>query len=179
MLTTNNHPRAMLGVEALEARDTPAGNVTVQLAGGQLFVIGDAADNAVSTQQDVFGNIVIFGVNGTTVNGQSSVFVGQGVLRDAIFQGGGGNDQIDVAGLLVIGGVSVVTGDGVDLITIRDVTADYVSAYSLGGNDSLITTNVVARVGADFAGGNGFDIWDFNGVSAGFYLTHREWERIV
>jgi len=155
------------------------GGVNAFISGGQLFVVGDTGSNAVSTQQDVNGNLFVFGVNGTLVNGQPFVSFGPGILTNAVFQGNGGNDQFDVAGLIVTGGISVVTGEGNDFVQIRNVTAQYVSAYMNGGNDMLRTAGVIAQIGADFAGGNGFDIWvNPTGVAAGSYLTHREFDSL-
>ena len=55
---STNGPRARLGCELLESRTNPAGNVSVFVtASGQLYVVGDVFDNAVSTQMDAAGNI--------------------------------------------------------------------------------------------------------------------------
>jgi hypothetical protein len=168
-----------LRCERLEARDTPAGNVTAVLSGSQLYVTGDGFDNAVSTQQDAAGNIVVVGVNGTTVNGQPWVYVGQGILSDVVIRGGGGNDQIDVAGLYVTGGLTIETGNGNDQVSIRDVTAPYVVAYTRGGSDALLTTNVYASVAIDFQGGDGYDYWQNRNTQVGQWGSVIQFEAFV
>jgi hypothetical protein len=157
----------------------PAGNVSAFLFGSQLYITGDGFDNAVSTQQDAAGNIVVVGVNGTTINGLSEVHFGPGILRDVIVRGGGGNDLIDVAGVLVTNGISVETGNGNDQISLRNVTAQYIAAYSHGGSDALMTTNVRVGIGFDFKGGLGTDYWQNRGIVYGVWASVMEFEAFV
>jgi len=152
--------RNPLRCERLEDRETPAaGNVSVVLSGAQLYVTGDVFDNAVSVQQDANGNIFVFGAFGTAVNGRGMVFVGNGILRDVVVRGGGGNDLIDVAGLFVTGGITVETGNGNDTVQLRNVTAPYLAVYTRGGDDTLMSMNAFASIGLDFQGGDGTDFW--------------------
>lgn len=173
-MTTTNH----LACERLEDRDTPAGNVSAYISGAQLFVIGDANDNLVSVQQDAAGNVSVIGQEGTTVNGQASVYLGQGLLSDAIVQGGGGNDQLDVVGIYATNSISVTTGDGNDLIQLREVTANYVSAYAQGGSDRVVSSNLIAQVGATLSGGAGTDVWQNYYLYAGQYFNYEGFESI-
>lgn len=168
-----------LRCEQLEDRDTPAGNITAVLSGSQLYLTGDAFDNAVSTQQDASGNIVVFGVNGTTINGQSSLFIGNGILRDLIIRTGDGNDLIDVAGLFVTNGITVESGNGNDQTQFRNVTAQYIASYSGSGSDALMTSNVQVGVGFDFKGGDGTDYWQNRGITAGQWASVMEFEGFV
>ena len=168
-----------LRCERLEDRDTPAGNVSVVLAGSQLYVTGDGFDNGVSTQQNANGDIIVVGVNGTTVNGMGCVYVGRGILRDVIVRGGGGNDLIDVVGLFVNNGISIETGNGNDQIQVRNVNAAYIAVYARGGNDSLLTQNAHASVGIDLQGGDGFDFWANRNTSGGQWGSVIQFEAFV
>ncbi len=58
-------------LEALEHRALPAGNVTAQFIGRTLYVNGDSAANSVELAAES-GNLVMRGLDGTTVNGSSS-----------------------------------------------------------------------------------------------------------
>ena len=89
-----------LACEQLEHRDTPAGNVTAFFNNvGELVVWGDALDNAVSIQQNEFADTIIYGVGGTTVNGQAAIYVGRGALNGVRVEGGFGNDLLEVLGV--------------------------------------------------------------------------------
>jgi len=176
-MTTSSRPR--LNCEQLEARENPAGNVNVFISGGQLFVIGDAFDNAVSTQQDAFGNIVVIGVNGTTVNGMSAISLGSFIPMDAIFVGGAGNDQIDVAGLFVTRQITVSGGPGNDLVQLRGVNANFITVGMHDGNDTLIGLTVRARTGMQIDGGTGFDIALLRNIFAGSFFFHSNFEQFV
>ena len=174
-------PRASLNCEQLEPRCTPAGgNVNVFISNGTLFVVGDAADNAVTTRQDQFGNIIIAGVFGTTVNGQQVIMLPPFIPTNAVFAGGFGNDQIDVSGLQVANSLLVSGGPGNDLVTLRDgVMANFITVATHDGNDVLIANNVAARVGMQIDGGPGFDTAMLRNIFAGSFFFHNNFERFV
>src|SRR5262245_326809 len=163
-------PRARLDCERLEARENPAGNVTAFLNGaGQLVEIGDAADNQVSTQIDDSGNLVIYGVDGTTVNGQPLVRFGPFVPTDVIIDGGAGNDQLDVGGIFVNNSIRIEGGVGNDLVQIRGTSADSIFVNMNVGNDLLVTRNSVARSTASLHGAAGFDTWNLDNFFVGAF----------
>ncbi|MBX9581389.1 MAG: hypothetical protein K2X87_13895 [Gemmataceae bacterium] len=103
MFDTN---RTRLGCEALEARDTPAGNVVATLSGGSWYLRGDAAGNEINVVRDGSGNVTVYGVGGTTINGQASVNLGpvstSGWRRTGIYVDlGAGNDYLETHGMAV------------------------------------------------------------------------------
>jgi hypothetical protein len=180
MSDNRNTPRARLGCEQLEVRENPAGgNVSVFVSGGQLFVLGDAADNAVTVRQDEFGNVLVAGVYGTTVNGQQVVNLGSFVPLDAVVNGGLGNDQLDVAGLVTARELRVVGGAGDDLVQLRGTNSAFLTVNLQDGNDTVIATDTVARVGAQFAGGNGFDTAMLRNFYAESFFDHSGIEQFV
>jgi hypothetical protein len=172
-------PRAQLHCEQLESRENPAGNVLAFVSNGSLFVAGDVFDNQVSTQIDSSGNLVVIGVNGTTVNGQALVRFGPFIPINVVIDGGAGNDQLDVGGIFVGNRLSISGGAGNDLVIVRGTSAEFMTVATHVGNDLLITNNSIARTGADFHGGLGFDVWSFNGFFAGAFALHDGFERIV
>lgn len=172
-------PRVRFNCERLECRENPAGNVTALVSGGSLFVAGDALDNQVSAQIDSDGNLVVIGVNGTTVNGQPLVRFGPMVPMNAVFDGGAGNDQIDVAGILVGNSLQISGGLGNDLAIVRGVSTNFISIATHSGNDLIITNNSVARTGATLDGGVGFDTWSFSNFFARSFAVHNGFERIM
>jgi hypothetical protein len=173
-------PRTRLNCEQLETRDNPSGNVSVAFSAGTLFVIGDGNHNAVTTRQDAFGNIIIAGVFGTSVNGQSVIVLPPTVPFNAVFDGGNGFDQIDISGLTVTNSLRVAGGVGNDLITLRDgVNAAFMNVTLDAGNDTLIANGVVARIGAQFSGGFGFDRAQLRNFFAGSFFFHNTIEQFV
>jgi hypothetical protein len=87
--------RYKLAVESLERRDLMAGNVSVQLRGGALSIVGDDQDNAVLISQPTAGQITVAPANAsTTINGASKPVTHQILGQDVRIQSRGGNDSI-------------------------------------------------------------------------------------
>lgn len=163
-----NTPRARLGCETLEARDNPAGNVSVALVGGWLDVVGDAADNQISIQQNYFGDIVVYGYGGTTVNGVSAFFVGNGRLERLTVNMGNGNDYADVAGLFVTTDMTLYGGFGNDALILYNAGSFNTVALGGGPGDDFIGVNHgVAGSTLLMYGSEGTDTLDFNSAWTG------------
>jgi hypothetical protein len=158
-----------LMIEPLEHRENPAGNVTAFLSGGTLIAVGDAAANQVSIQQTVAGDIFAFGLNGTTVNGRSAVFVGRGILNGVSVQGNAGNDAIELVGLLVRGGINIQGGDGNDTIRLAAVTGGIINVDAGAGNDLIRLEGVISRSTAVVTGNVGSDTLINRGITAPFF----------
>jgi hypothetical protein len=188
-------PTARLGCEALEARDNPAGNVTAFLSGGQLIVIGDALDNAFSIQQNALRDIIIYGVNGTAINGLPAVYVGRGTLSGLFINSGLGNDLVEVLGVQTPGNVTVWTDFGNDGVHLNGIAAntigvttgpgdDIVNEFNLftniigtnlgPGNDAVLASNVNVSVYASFVGGDGSDVFYNRGINGPVFYAGFE-----
>src|SRR5262245_51098757 len=91
--------RARIGFESLEGRLMMAGNVAVNVTGGDLLLTGDNLGNLVEIRQvqlndsPIPGRFLVRGINGTTINGQASQ-VFQNVTDDFQINLNGGNDRI-------------------------------------------------------------------------------------
>lgn len=114
--------RTRLGCEALEHRDTPAGNVAATFQNGVWYLLGDAADNQISVTKDASGYVTVTGLNGTTVNGQSSVFLG----RLNTSSGSGWAPPRN--------GLYVDLGAGTDYLETHNVTAPSQNVEQFGGD---------------------------------------------
>lgn len=162
-----SHIQQHLRCEHLEDRDTPAGNVSAALVGGDLYVLGDSnpAGNQVGVVQDNAGNVFVVGLNGTTVNGQSQVFVGTGnPNRVSIQLGGTGPNRAEVDNVWT-NFVDVTTGSGADEIVFNGVQALNISADAGAGDDAVLVQNVAAWRGANLSGGEGNDTLYLFGIT--------------
>jgi hypothetical protein len=143
----NTKPTApRMNCEQLEARDNPAGNVTAFVSGGSVFLIGDFLDNQVHLQRDASGNLFAIGFPGTTVNGQSSVFLGNGIPNDVHIDMGAGNDHAGVDGLVAFGHLVILDGEGHDGASVTNTSVGRsIQIYGQGGFDNTFVSNVSAR----------------------------------
>jgi hypothetical protein len=149
--------RAPLGIERLEARDTPAGNISATVSGGVLFLNGDGADNQFGLQQNASGDVFVYGLNGTSVNGQPVVLVGRGIPNAVVADLGTGNDYFEILGLLA-GGVSINGGNGFNSIAMANVrTAGNIEYRGGQEDDAVFMAGVVAGNQMILDGGNGTD----------------------
>ena len=125
---TRSKSTVRLGVESLESRLTPAGNVTAIFdpETSTITITGDALDNTVSVYIDsqnfspgvttVWGNDLE-----TTINGSSSV-VFWDLRSKIVFDGGGGNDVLSITNdSYWSGDVDFQGGDGDDVLWIGRV----------------------------------------------------------
>ena len=114
-MSRGNNFRKRLLIERLETRDLLSGNVTAALAGGSLLLTGDTLSDDISINGAATpGQLVVQGLNGTTVNGSASYTAG-GVTGDIDVAFLDGSDQLVVGNatsVTVNGSLSVKMGDG-------------------------------------------------------------------
>lgn len=95
-----------LRLEQLETRALLAGNISVDVAGGNLIVRGDNRDNQVAILQLGSGEYAVIGFNGTEVEGEAEPFVVSGVNGNIDVDLKKGNDLLgvgnDVSGLIAL-----------------------------------------------------------------------------
>ncbi|MCU0702507.1 MAG: hypothetical protein MUF18_00760 [Fimbriiglobus sp.] len=166
-----------LGCERLETRENPAGNVMATvLPGGYLYVRGDAADNLVSIQQNAVGDIIIYGVAGTTVNGLSAAYMGTGWLNGVFVVSDAGNDLIKMIGVRVYDIIQTQMGNENDGLALYGVSANRLIASMEGGDDVVAMDGVYVGQYAYVLGGTGYDTVDYRtfAIAAGFYYTDVE-----
>jgi cyclophilin family peptidyl-prolyl cis-trans isomerase len=133
-------------LEFLERRTLLTGNVQVQLLAGNAFLTGDSGNNSVEIVADS-NNIVVRGLDGTTINGGPDVFtlsVGSTTFAGSLtaflgagndllkvgaqvsisgavtLDGGAGNDSIGITGSTLGGGLTIRGGSGIDTISLQN-----------------------------------------------------------
>ena len=137
--------------EQLESRTLLTGNVQISLNGTNAQLTGDAAGNEVEIVVEN-GSIVVRGLNGTTINQETTDFTLatgatelQGSLTGSL---GGGDDIITIgSGITLTGNVSVSGDDGAD--TLRVLGGTLHGNLNLSGDDGV--TSIVVD-GATISG---------------------------
>ena len=184
---------AAASLEQLEDRTLLAGNVTAQFLGQSAFINGDAADNSVQVLVDA-GNVVVRGVNGTTVNGGTNDFVlatntaslsrsvfaslsagndtfvinGVTVGRDLFVDGGAGNDLLVVSAANVGRSLMLWGGFGNDdiMIDASRVERD-TNVFGWAGDDDIIIRNSTIVDDLSISGQSGQDVIHLDSIQVG------------
>lgn len=127
--------------EVLETRALLS-NVSVSMSGSTLRLNGDSDANFVGIEQDG-GVVTIYGEDGTTVNGESSLSVDledlAGISR-VVANMRGGNDGLLFEGLSQNGhsiDATIFLGPGHDVLLADNVAVDDVKVFGGPGNDLL------------------------------------------
>lgn len=142
-----------------------AGNVAAVVAGGNLTLTGDEADNSVEVTV-VDGDLVVRGLDGTTINGSANPFVAVDNMTTLTgdFQArlGAGTDTLRITGPLTItgdtdvrdtsgatqvgitdatltGAVQIVTGNADDAVSIAGAMLQDDLTINVGGGDDLVS----------------------------------------
>ena len=154
---TGNFHSPHLNCETLEDRDNPSGNVSVFVSGGIIFANGDAANNRINIQQNSSGDVYISGLDNTTVNGQSALYLGRGVPNGVRINLGDGNDRAEIVGLAMNGSARLDMGNGNDQAIILGTTArESIEIYGDDGDDDTYLSGITAAY-VILDGGNGYD----------------------
>lgn len=166
-----SHPRA----QVLETRVLPAGNVTVRISGDSLIINGNAEDNEVSLIVED-GNLVVRGLNDTTINGEEDDFI---VAEDSeTFEGrvavklGAGDDSFAVGDDVVINGRLAITDFfGNDRISIDAATINGgLTVFTFFGDDSVRLNGTQVSGKTRIFTGFGDDLVVIDGItSTGFF----------
>ena len=108
-------------VESLESRKMMAGDVAARVVNGDLVVSGDNQDNELYFYQSGPDSFVLFGENGTRINGLSGApFIG--VRDDIRINLRNGDNKIAFQGLDLPDDILVRTGNGTDKLIFEGLT---------------------------------------------------------
>lgn len=169
--------RQLAQIESLEVRRVLAGNMTAALNGATYEVIGDTEDNSLALYRDA-GDVVLKGLDGTTINGESELRVPETALDNATnfrARGRAGNDDmfIDFTEFTWVGNAIISAGSGHDSMTVIGGTTETMMRIGGGsGRDTLalesveVTQNMTVRAGA------GRDTTMLNNVDVGNDLAY-------
>ncbi len=135
-------------LDGLELRLAMAGNVQASF-GEVLSLRGDAAGNSVRITQNSQGTVVIQGLDGTTINGRSSVSFNGSGLEKTDLRLFGGADRLEIIGLRVSVDHNIEMGQGNDTVILNGVSSGVnTSVKTDDGADRVTATGV--RTGSDF-----------------------------
>lgn len=157
--------------EMLEDRLALAGNVAAS-AGEVLELRGDDTANQVRITQDASDSILIEGLNGTTINGQSSVRFDGSDLEKVDIKLFGGSDSLTVHNLRSSVDQNIEMDRGNDTVVLNGVIAGAnLSVKTDDGFDRVFATGV--RTGGDFflETGQGRSLVAISGTEVGKTLT--------
>ena len=144
------------GVLSLPAR-TP-GDVSAIVSGSSLNITGDTGDNGIVIAGNASGDVIVAGIGGSTINGETEfvAFSGVGgILPSSLsINTSAGRDLIIVADLVVTGDATLAAGDNLDAIDMIDMAINgSMSVDESGGSGFVDANNVtVTGVGQIFAG---------------------------
>ncbi len=142
-MTANPTTGVRLSCDQLEDRDNPAGNVSAVIgADGVLYIRGDAADNVFSVRQNNFGDLFVFGVSGTTINGQSAVYLGRGYPTAVSIVTDAGNDLAEMVNPRTSGIIYTQMGNENDSVAMYGVLANDLYLRMEGGDEVVVTDGV-------------------------------------
>ena len=167
--------------QVLEARVLPAGNVNVRISGDNLVINGDRENNEVSLIVDDDGNLVVRGLNDTTINGAEEDFIvaeGSDTFSGKVITKLGlGDDTFAIGDDVVVDGkLSVEDMFGDDLVSIDAASVRGGISISLHfGNDRVRlngtsisgVTNIFTGFGDDLIVLDGIETTAFFKISAG------------
>lgn len=142
--------RASLAIAAALAALTSAslalaaGNVTVSVRKGNLFITGDEEANVVGVDQDCVGDVNTFCIYGWSINGEAHIYdnplIVRGVTGDFNIKLAEGDDSVylnEMLGMLP-GSVRIDAGKGNDFVRFLDAHASGDLRISMGpGNDTI------------------------------------------
>jgi hypothetical protein len=129
-----------LGLQRLDDRILPAGNVTGTVLNGILTLTGDGEANSIVVRAGINSGVRIQGIGGTTING-GGIEDFSGAFKDVIILLGGADDTVNLEG----GGLGTAARVSRDLV------------FHGGGGADTLTSEAGAVVGRDltFVGGGG------------------------
>ena len=160
-------------MECLESRTLLTGNITASIAAQSLYVFGDEAGNSIVLARSG-NNVVLRGLDGTTINGQSADFLvregstevgrylfaylnggndtfalgaGVAVRKDAFVYLGEGNDTFAMHGSRISKGLTVDLGNGTDSVSLLNafVSRDVVITGGVGDKNLSFESTVLGN----------------------------------
>lgn len=157
--------------EALEQRHLLAGDVLVNVVGGNLVIEGDELDNKIMiTSGEEAGTFVVTGLDGTTVHEEGATpgsEVAVTDVRSALVSLGDGNDLVAVVGAAFDGHLGINTGAGDDRALVG-TGGDAPELVGLLPEDLSVEVAWLLHINTD--GGN--DLVSVDDATGGFIGIH-------
>jgi hypothetical protein len=146
--------------EQLEQRALLSGNVVASVVNGQLFIRGDAGDNAIHVTADpaTAGAVLVSGEHDTTINGQPGPLSLTGI-RHLNIKLGAGDNQATIEGLSIARNLSITSGNGADRFRVIDTSVGgRLWIMTRGGDDQVELQDVAVNGWTRIDTGGGNDI---------------------
>lgn len=156
-------------VQTLEERALLAGAVSATVRGSNLFLTGDRAANKVEVTV-VDGDVVVEGLDGTTVNGGATftAFSGGTVPGNVDVRFDEGNDELVFTRGVAIGGdIKVRFEGGANSVSMIDASARNLRAHGDGAQRILLQENAVIGNDVHLKFREGNDVVVVDGASIG------------
>jgi len=160
-----------LGLESLEGRQMMAGNVLVNVTGGDLVITGDSQNNFISIVPVEFqgapvpGKFFVGFQNATRINGQLAGLSVEGVTHDIKINMNAGNDRVIVGNdtefdnFVVPNDLTISMGAGNDNVLIKKISVtDDFTINTAGGQDGIFVQADVGQLGNVENGANDLNI---------------------
>lgn len=161
------------GFEGLEERTLLAANVTAVLSNGTLTITGATSGADVADFIEVYGDgttgHVTIDVNGGTLAGDSDGVKSFTGVKNIVFNGGAGNDELDVYDLSITGNVTANGGAGDDNLYVYSYGDD----VFIGGSVSLTAEDTEV-----WAGSYGDDVTIVKNVTLNGGTTNGDYQGI-
>jgi hypothetical protein len=147
---------AALFVLFLPAATFAAGDVTSKVKGDNLILKGDELNNVLEITGSG-GDVVVRGLDGTLIDGRSTV-VFDGIDRDIRVKLKGGDDEVEVRDIAIQDDLKILTGDGQDWIMLDNVYVEDDLLISAGGlADEVVLFDLLVDGDAEVKTGKGDD----------------------
>ena len=162
-------------LETLEDRRMMAGDVTARVVNGDLVITGDNQSNEMYLYDNGDGSYVMFGENGTRINGLSGYPL-DGVSDDIRINLRGGDNRIALLGLDLADDITIRTGSGNDKIILSEATIRSNLRMRTGGGDDsirIMTSTILGQFNAATGAGNDEIAATHSAVGSGRVNTGR------
>jgi hypothetical protein len=147
--------RYSMGTEGLEDRVALAGDVSAALEGSLLVVRGDDQANELAVTQNSAGDVIVQGLNGTTVNGLASLTLPNPQLNSADVRMEGGDDQLTVTELGTTTDLNIDLGTGDDSASVVANVGGNLTIKGEAGNDSVLVRETAVGLDLNVEMGTG------------------------
>lgn len=159
-----------LTFERFEPRVLLAGDVSVFLDAGRLFVVGDDAANLVQIVGTPDGAAEVVGLEGTTVNGGAAAFQSGPGLSGLVARMNGGADEASLQGLVLSGNLTFQGHAGQDVLEIVNSAVGSFIAETGAGGDVVDLDNLFVSGSAGIETAAGEDVVTIGALAVGRYL---------
>lgn len=142
-LTTGNEIAELLG--GFRVEEPQGGDVTVKYRHGHLWIQGDASPSTLRVTTNSQGALIVEGLDGTTINGDTQPYTAWHVWHVSAWLGQGA-DKLSLVGVQLHGSLSAKLGGGPDTLEIIDSKIRSTVHVRHGGDSEVDRTHIESSV---------------------------------